>query len=113
MQYSGDWAMSREREQQAFEGLVDFVMARWQKYPDFHIYHFAPYEPAALKRLMGRYASREEEIDRMLQAGSNHQVDFFFPRCLPTHEPLQRSRLIPSKIADVQVRLHPHRLTHP
>ena len=34
-----------------------------------HIYHFTPYEPSALKRLMGRYASREEEIDRMLRAG--------------------------------------------
>ena len=30
---------------------------------------YAPYEPAALKRLMGRYATREEEIDRMLRAG--------------------------------------------
>src|SRR5262249_50432444 len=36
--------------------------------PDLHIYHYAPYEPAALKRLMGRYATREEEIDRMLRA---------------------------------------------
>jgi uncharacterized protein len=26
-----------------------------------HIYHYAPYEPVALKRLMGRYATREEE----------------------------------------------------
>ena len=29
--------------------------------PDLNIYHYAPYEPAALKRLMGRYATREEE----------------------------------------------------
>ncbi|MGA9630976.1 MAG: hypothetical protein WBQ63_06115, partial [Candidatus Acidiferrales bacterium] len=27
-----------------------------------------PYEPAALKRLMGRYATRQEEIDQMLRA---------------------------------------------
>lgn len=33
-----------------------------------HIYHFAPYEPSALKRLMGRYATREDEVDRMLRA---------------------------------------------
>jgi uncharacterized protein len=69
MQYRGDWAVSRKQEKQAFEAFVDFVMARWQKYPDFHIYHYAPYEPSALKRLMGRYASREEEIDRMLRGG--------------------------------------------
>lgn len=43
-------------------------MARWQEFPGLHIYHYAPYEPAALKRLMGRYATREEAIDRMLRA---------------------------------------------
>jgi hypothetical protein len=48
--------------------FVDFVVARWQQHPDLHIYHYAPYEPAALKRLMGRYATREEEIDEMLRA---------------------------------------------
>jgi hypothetical protein len=42
-------------------------MARWAQYPDLHIYHYAPYEPGALKRLMGRYATREDEIDRMLR----------------------------------------------
>lgn len=68
-QYTGEWAQDREGEKRAFEGFVDFVMARWQQYPDLHIYHFAPYEPSALKRLMGRYATREEEIDRMLRAG--------------------------------------------
>jgi hypothetical protein len=37
-------------------------------YPDLHVYHFAPYEPAALKRLMGRYATRENEVDNLLRA---------------------------------------------
>src|SRR5262249_854461 len=37
--------------------------------PDMHVYHFAPYEPAAIKRLMGRHATRESEVDRMLRAG--------------------------------------------
>jgi uncharacterized protein len=67
MEYRGDWAVSREGEKRAFESFVDFAMARWKRYPDFHIYHYAPYEPSAMKRLMGRYASREEEIDRMLR----------------------------------------------
>lgn len=67
--YEGDWAFTRTDEKQTFERFVDFVMARWEAYPGLHIYHYAPYEPAALKRLMGRYASREEEIDRMLRAG--------------------------------------------
>ena len=33
-----------------------------------HVYHYAPYEPAAFRRLMGRHATREAEIDRMLRA---------------------------------------------
>lgn len=68
IEYRGDWAVSREGERQAFETFVDFVMERWRQYPDFHIYHYAPYEPSAMKRLMGRYATREEEIDRLLRA---------------------------------------------
>jgi predicted RecB family nuclease len=67
--YTSDWAFSRTEEKAAFERFVDFVIARLEKYPDLHVYHFAPYEPAALKRLMGRYATRENELDRMLRAG--------------------------------------------
>lgn len=64
-----DWALSFQEEKRAFQSFVDFVMKRWLEYPDFHIYHYAAYEPGALKRLMGKYATREEEIDRMLRAG--------------------------------------------
>lgn len=66
--YVAEWAFSRVEERRAFERFVDFVMARWAQYPGLHIYHYAPYEPSALKRLMGRYATREDEIDRMLRA---------------------------------------------
>jgi uncharacterized protein len=66
--YTADWAFSREQEKQIFERFIDFVMDRLKQHPDLHIYHFAPYEPAALKRLMGRYASREEEIDFLLRS---------------------------------------------
>jgi uncharacterized protein len=68
-QYRQDWAVSREGEKRAFEAFVDFAMARWTEHPGFHIYHYSPYEPSALKRLMGRYATREEEIDRLLRGG--------------------------------------------
>jgi predicted RecB family nuclease len=68
LNYVGDWAFSRNDEKRAFETFVDFVIGRWKAFPDLHIYHYAPYEPSALKRLMGRYATREEEIDQMLRA---------------------------------------------
>jgi uncharacterized protein len=67
--YRALWALSRVDEKAAFEEFVDFVIERWEAHPDLHIYHYAPYEPAALKRLMGRYATPESEIDRMLRAG--------------------------------------------
>jgi predicted RecB family nuclease len=62
------WALGPAEEKAAFETLIDLVMERREHFPDLHIYHFAPYEPAALKRLMGRYATREDELDRMLRA---------------------------------------------
>lgn len=68
-QHHASWAVNRVQERAAFEAFVDFVMDRWKKHPGLHIYHYAPYEPAALKRLMGRYGSREDEIDQMLRAG--------------------------------------------
>ncbi|MGA8612869.1 MAG: TM0106 family RecB-like putative nuclease, partial [Xanthobacteraceae bacterium] len=67
--YRADWALSRPDEKAAFERFVDFVMSRLKVYADLHIYHYAPYEPAALKRLMGRYATREDELDFMLRSG--------------------------------------------
>jgi uncharacterized protein len=66
--YRHRWGLFRADEKRGFQDFIDFVMARWAEFPGMHIYHYAPYEPAALKRLMGRYATREEELDRMLRA---------------------------------------------
>ncbi len=66
--YRGFWAFTEAEERQAFEAVVDLVMQAWQAHPGMHVYHYAPYEPAAFKRLMGRYATRQEAIDRLLRA---------------------------------------------
>ena len=66
--YRPFWATTRAEEKAAFEALIDLITARWKDYPGLHVYHYAPYEPAALKRLMGRYLTREDELDRMLRA---------------------------------------------
>lgn len=65
--YVGHWAVTREQEKAAFEAFIDFVMARLQQHPGLHIYHFGGYERGALTRLMGRYATREEELDQLLR----------------------------------------------
>lgn len=65
--YVAEWSVSPTEEKAAFERFIDFVMERRKTHPGMHIFHYAPYEPGALKRLMGRYASREEEVDLLLR----------------------------------------------
>jgi len=67
--YHRRWALSAAEEKAAFEWFVDFAMEQWQSFPSMHIYHYSPKEPSTLKTLMGRYATREDAIDRMLRAG--------------------------------------------
>lgn len=67
--YMRQWALNPAQEKQAFEHFIQTMMQRWKQYPDMHIYHFSAYEPSALKRLMGRYATCEQEVDQMLRAG--------------------------------------------
>lgn len=65
--YRGRWALDRAQERAAFEEFIDLAFERMGRYPDLHIYHFGTYEPGAIKRLMLRYATREEEVDRLLR----------------------------------------------
>ena len=60
-------ALTREEEKTAFEQFIDFVHDRLRRYPDLHVYHYAPYETSALKRLMSEYATRETELDDLLR----------------------------------------------
>ncbi len=59
--------VTREAERRAFEQLIDLFMDRLERDPELHIYHYAPYEPTAIGRLMGRYGTREREVDRLLR----------------------------------------------
>src|SRR5690606_24394468 len=38
-----------------------------RRHPGMHVYHFAPYETSALGKLMGRYGTREQELDHLLR----------------------------------------------
>ena len=61
------WAHDAAQEKQAFEVFIDWVFDRWTRDPSMHIYHYAAYERTALKELMGRYATREAEVDALLR----------------------------------------------
>ena len=61
------WATDHDGERAAFEAFVDEVHARLAVHPDLHVYHYAQYEITALRRMMGRYGTREAELDDLLR----------------------------------------------
>jgi len=67
--YKTLWSFSRSEEKKAFETCIANVMARWRPNPEMHIYHYAPYEPTAIKRLVGRHGTCVNEVDELLRAG--------------------------------------------
>ncbi|HEX5273889.1 MAG TPA: TM0106 family RecB-like putative nuclease [Candidatus Rubrimentiphilum sp.] len=67
--YRAFWGTDPQLERKAFESFVDFVVQRRKEFQGAHVYHYASYEISVLKRLMGRYGSREREIDDFLRQG--------------------------------------------
>lgn len=65
--YEAFWAHDREGERRALEAVIDLIHARLASWPDLHVYHFAVYEPSAIKRLMGEHATRESQVDDLLR----------------------------------------------
>ena len=61
------WAHDRAQEKQALVDFVDHVNARRRAWPGLHVYHYAPYEPAALLRLAARHGVYEDEVDQLLR----------------------------------------------
>ncbi|MCX6293291.1 MAG: TM0106 family RecB-like putative nuclease [Sphingobacteriales bacterium] len=66
-QYNIIWAEDANQEKLAFETFIDFVKNTHKAHPDLHIYHFGAYEVSAFKRLMCKYATRENEMDDFLR----------------------------------------------
>jgi predicted RecB family nuclease len=62
------WAKNDAEEKHALESFTDTVMKILADDPDMHIYHFGAYEQSALKRLVGKYAVKEEELDKLLRS---------------------------------------------
>ncbi len=61
------WGHTPAEERRAFEGLIDLLVERRRRFPGMHVYHYANYEPHALGKLMGRYGTREAELDDLLR----------------------------------------------
>ncbi len=67
--YAAIWADDHQSERRALEQTVDLIHSRLAEHPDLHVYHYAGYEIAVLRRLMGRYGTREAEVDDLLRRG--------------------------------------------
>jgi predicted RecB family nuclease len=66
--YKNRWCTNRLEEKDAFKNFMQFVTERWKRFPNMYIYHFAPYEPTAIKRLARVHASYEKDVDDLLRA---------------------------------------------
>ncbi|MBL7840165.1 MAG: TM0106 family RecB-like putative nuclease [Cyclobacteriaceae bacterium] len=67
LEYKNHWATNKLQEKQAFMEFMEFVIGQWKKYPKFHIYHFAAYDPSAVKRLASVHAVYEQDVDQLLR----------------------------------------------
>ena len=81
--YTQIWAFDRPGEKRAFEELIDFITERRARHPGLHVYHYNHYEPTsvdhltelhgtrqeAVGALMGRFATREDEVDGLFRLG--------------------------------------------
>ncbi|HLN06961.1 MAG TPA: TM0106 family RecB-like putative nuclease, partial [Acidimicrobiales bacterium] len=81
--YTAIWAFDRKGEKEAFEVLVDFITERRDRNPRLHVYHYNHYEPTSVDhltelhgtreevvgRLMGRFATHEDEVDDLFRLG--------------------------------------------
>ncbi|MCP4122777.1 MAG: TM0106 family RecB-like putative nuclease, partial [Bacteroidetes bacterium] len=69
------WAHDAAQEKQTFIDFINWVYALWIADPTMHVYHYANYEIAAIRKLMGRYGVCEEKVDNLLR--NNVFVDLY------------------------------------
>ena len=81
--YTQIWCYDRQGEKRAFEQLIDFITERRTGHPGLHVYHYNHYEPTsvdhltelhgtrqeAVGALMGRFGTREDEVDNLFRLG--------------------------------------------
>ncbi|WP_462418772.1 TM0106 family RecB-like putative nuclease [Kytococcus sp. Marseille-QA3725] len=65
--YRAWWAHDRAEEGRALAEFLAWLAARRRRYPDLHVYHYAPYEVTALKRLTAVHGIGAEQLDDLLR----------------------------------------------
>lgn len=75
LRFRAFWAHDRVQEKRSFIELMAFLMARLAHSPGAHLYHYAPYEKTALRRLASMHATAETAVDELLR--TNRMVDLY------------------------------------
>ena len=74
-QFKEFWAHDHKQEKLIFTEFIDWIYGLWLEDPTMHVYHYANYEIAAIRKLMGRYGVCEEKVDNLLR--NNVFVDLY------------------------------------
>ncbi len=75
LRFRAFWAHNHVQEKHAFAELMSFLTARLARSPSAHLYHYAPYEKTALRRLASMHATAETAVDEILR--TNRMVDLY------------------------------------
>jgi len=68
-EYESVWSFNPKSEKQAFIQFIERIKQIRVEHPNMHIYHYAPYEPTAIKHLSGRHGVCADDVDELLRAG--------------------------------------------
>lgn len=68
VRYVPRWAHDDRAEREAFQKVVDSIVAQRLRDPAMHVYHYGAADVSTLKRLMGKHGTREEEVDELLRS---------------------------------------------
>jgi len=66
-QFHFSWADTREEEKKSFDKFMHDLLNRIQRFPNMRIYHYAPYEQTALKRLAERYQIYQTAVAELIE----------------------------------------------
>jgi predicted RecB family nuclease len=66
--YQTIWSFDRATEKKSFQTFINTIKQRRAEHPDMHIYHYAAYEPTAIKHLAGRHGICTDDVDELLRA---------------------------------------------
>ena len=66
---------NKKEEEESFKKLIDYLFFHLKNNPGSHVYHYAPYEVSAIKKLSTQFGKREAKVDWLLK--ENKFIDLY------------------------------------